>query len=77
MVVGQPSVGVPDNVTTGLSLRTSLGSTEPSAPDMLSGAVATGDVHAIKLTKACLRLYGECPDPRALHATAHTCQQLG
>jgi hypothetical protein len=50
----------------------------PPAPDILADqAVATGDVHAIKLTEACLRLYAELPDPVLLHAAARACQLLG
>ena len=50
----------------------------PPAPDLLADrAAATGDVHAIKLTEACLRLYAESPDPALLHATARACQLLG
>ena len=40
-------------------------------------AVGTGDVHAIKLTEACLRLYSESPDPVLLHAAARACDLLG
>lgn len=50
----------------------------PPAPDVLADqAVRTGDVHAIKLTEACLRLYSESPDPALLHAAARACQLLG
>ena len=40
-------------------------------------AVATDDVHAIKLTEACLRLYCETPDPLLLHAAARGSELLG
>jgi hypothetical protein len=50
----------------------------PPAPDVLAGrAVGTSDVHAIKLTEACLRLHAESPDPVLLHAAARACQLLG
>jgi hypothetical protein len=50
----------------------------PPAPDLLADrAAGTGDVHAIKLTEACLRLYAESPDPALLHAAARACQLLG
>jgi hypothetical protein len=51
---------------------------EPPAPEVLPDlAVATGDVHAIKLTEACLRLHAESPDPVLLHAAARGCELLG
>ena len=51
---------------------------EPPAPGVLADrAVGTGDVHAIKLTEACLRLYSESPDPVLLHAAARACELLG
>jgi hypothetical protein len=50
----------------------------PPAPDALADrAVATGDVHAIKLTEACLRLYAETPDPVLLHAANRASELLG
>ena len=50
----------------------------PPAPDLLADrAAGAGDVHAIKLTEACLRLYAESPDPALLHAAARACQLLG
>jgi len=50
----------------------------PPAPEALADlAVASGDVHAIKLTEACLRLYAESPDPVLLHAAARGCELLG
>jgi hypothetical protein len=50
----------------------------PPAPDVLADrAVGTGDVHAIKLTEACLRLHAESPAPVLLHAAARACQLLG
>jgi hypothetical protein len=51
---------------------------EPPTPDVLTDrAVATDDVHAIKLTEACLRLYCETPDPLLLHAAARGSELLG
>jgi len=50
---------------------------EPPVPEVLADrAVANGDVHAIKLTEACLRLYAESPDPVLLHAAARGCELL-
>jgi hypothetical protein len=50
----------------------------PPAPDALTDrAVGTGDVHAIKLTEACLRIYSETADPMLLHAAARGCELLG
>jgi hypothetical protein len=50
---------------------------EPPAPDKLADrAVATGDVHAVKLTEACLRLHAESPNPVLLHAAARGCELL-
>jgi hypothetical protein len=37
----------------------------------------TDDVHAIKLTEACLRLHAESPDPVLLHAAARASELLG
>jgi hypothetical protein len=52
--------------------------TAPPPPDALADrAVGTGDVHAVKLTEACLRLYSESPDPVLLHAAARACELLG
>jgi hypothetical protein len=51
---------------------------DPPAPDALTErAVGTDDVHAIKLTEACLRLYAESPDPVLLHAAARASELLG
>ncbi|HEY3732622.1 MAG TPA: hypothetical protein VGL63_01790 [Streptosporangiaceae bacterium] len=51
---------------------------DPPAPGTLADrAVATGDVHAIKLTEACLRLHAESPDPLLLHAAARVSDLLG
>lgn len=51
---------------------------EPPEPAVLADrAIATGDVHAIKLTEACLRLYAESPDPVLLHAAARGSELLG
>jgi len=55
-----------------------LPDSEPPAPDDLTDrAVATGDVHAVKLTEACLRLHSESPDPLLLHAAARASELLG
>ena len=52
--------------------------TEPPGPETLTDrAVATGDVHAIKLTEACLRLHRESSDPILLHAAARASEMLG
>jgi hypothetical protein len=52
--------------------------TDPLAPaELTERAVATDDVHAIKLTEACLRLNAESPDPVLLHAAARACELLG
>ncbi len=57
--------------------REPLPSGEPPAPSVLADrATATGDVHAIKLTEACLRLYSESPDPVLLHAAARGSELL-
>lgn len=51
---------------------------QPPAPDDLADqAVGSGDVHAIKLTEACQRLYAESPDPLLLHAAARGIELLG
>jgi hypothetical protein len=51
---------------------------EPPTPgDLTDRAVGTGDVHAIKLTEACLRLHAESPDPMFLHAAARASELLG
>jgi hypothetical protein len=51
---------------------------DPPAPDALTErAIGTDDVHAIKLTEACLRLYAESPDPVLLHAAARASELLG
>jgi hypothetical protein len=49
----------------------------PAADELTDRAIATGDVHAIKLTEACLRLYSETPDPLLLHAAARGSELLG
>jgi hypothetical protein len=55
-----------------------LPSTEAPTPDTVTErAVATGDVHAIKMTEACLRLHAESPDPLLLHAAARASELLG
>jgi hypothetical protein len=52
--------------------------TDPPAPaELTERAVATDDVHAIKLTEACLRLHAESADPVLLHAAAHASELLG
>jgi hypothetical protein len=49
----------------------------PSPDDLTDRAVSTGDVHAVKLTEACLRLYSESADPLLLHAAARGSELLG
>ena len=49
----------------------------PGLDEVVDRAIATGDVHAIKLTEACLRLYAESPDPMLLHAAARGSELLG
>jgi hypothetical protein len=50
---------------------------QPPAPEALTDrAVATGDVHAVKLTEACLRLHAESPDDVFLHAAARASELL-
>jgi hypothetical protein len=52
--------------------------TDPPAPaELTERAVVTDDVHAIKLTEACLRLHAESPDPVLLHAAARASELLG
>jgi len=52
--------------------------TDPPTPaELTERAVATDDVHAIKLTEACLRLHAECPDPVLLHAAGRASELLG
>jgi hypothetical protein len=52
--------------------------TDPPAPDdLVDRAVAADDVHAIKLTEACLRLHAESGDPLLLHAAARVSDLLG
>jgi hypothetical protein len=51
---------------------------QPPVPsDLADRAIATCDVHAIKLTEACLRLYSESPDPLLLYAAARGSELLG
>jgi hypothetical protein len=51
---------------------------DPLAPaELADRAVAAYDVHAIKLTEACLRLHAESPDPVLLHAAARASELLG
>jgi hypothetical protein len=51
--------------------------TDPPTPEtLIDRAVATGDVHAIKLTEACLRLHAESSDPIFLHAAARASELL-
>ncbi|HEY3953638.1 MAG TPA: hypothetical protein VGM53_09700 [Streptosporangiaceae bacterium] len=60
------------------AVREPLPVTEPSGPDDLAArAAATNDVHAIKMTEACLRLHAESPDPLLLHAAARASELLG
>jgi hypothetical protein len=55
-----------------------LPAASPPAPeDLTDRAVAADDVHAIKLTEACLRLHAETPDPVFLHAAARASDLLG
>ena len=49
----------------------------PSADELADRAVATGDVHAVKLTEACLRLEAVTPDPLLRHAAARAAELLG
>ena len=49
----------------------------PSPGDLADQAIGSGDVHAIKLTEACQRLYAESPDPLLLHAAARGIELLG
>ncbi|HEY2579771.1 MAG TPA: hypothetical protein VGI74_25955 [Streptosporangiaceae bacterium] len=48
---------------------------EPSA--LTDRAIGTGDVHAIKLTEACLRLHAHAPEPLLLHAAARGSELFG
>lgn len=51
--------------------------TDPPTPAELTvRAVASDDVHAIKLTEACLRLHAESADPVLLHAAARASELL-
>jgi hypothetical protein len=60
------------------AVREPLPVTEPPSPDDLAArAAATSDVHAIKMTEACLRLHAESPDPLLLHAAARASELLG
>lgn len=66
------------SVYTGALTPEPVPASEPAAPDVLTDrAVATGDVHAIKLTEACLRLNAEMPDPLFRHAAARASELLG
>jgi hypothetical protein len=50
----------------------------PPLPDaLIDRAIGTGDVHAIKLTEAALRLYASTHDPLLLHAAARGSELLG
>ena len=49
----------------------------PPAGELADHAIGTGDVHAIKLTEACLRLHSESAGPMLLHAAARACQLPG
>jgi hypothetical protein len=49
----------------------------PSADELTDRAVAPGDVHAIKLTEACLRVDAVTPDPLLRHAAARAAELLG
>jgi hypothetical protein len=48
----------------------------PSEDELTDRAVATGDVHVIKLTEACLRLNADTPAPVFGHAAARAAQLL-
>jgi|SRR5579875_1397828 len=51
---------------------------DPLTPDAVTErAVAADDVHAFKMTEACLRVYSESPDPVLLHAAARASELLG
>ncbi len=65
-------------VYTGALQPEPLPDSRPQAPeDLTDMAIAAGDVHAIKLTEACLRLHAEAPDPQYLHAAARASALLG
>ena len=49
----------------------------PGPGELIDRAVGTGDVHAIKLTEACLRVYAESSEPMFLHAAARASELLG
>jgi hypothetical protein len=60
------------------AVKEPLPDTEPPSPDtVVERAVAAADVHAIKMTEACLRLYCESPDPIFLHTAARASELLG
>ncbi|HEX4062112.1 MAG TPA: hypothetical protein VHY58_13940 [Streptosporangiaceae bacterium] len=48
----------------------------PSPEAVVERAVAAADVHAFKMTEACLRLYSESPDPVFLHTAARASELL-
>jgi hypothetical protein len=53
------------------------GGAPPSPDALIDRAIGTGDVHAIKLTEACLRLHAYTPEPLLLHAAARASELLG
>jgi hypothetical protein len=60
------------------AVKEPLPTAEPPGPATVTErAVATGDVHAIKMTEACLRLHAESADPLLLHAAARASELLG
>ena len=50
--------------------------TPPSTDDLVDGAVASGDEHAIKLTEAALRSFARSGEPALLLAAADACRRL-
>jgi hypothetical protein len=49
---------------------------DPSADELVEGALASGDEHAIKLTEAALRSFERSSDPLLLAAAADACTRL-
>ena len=52
------------------------GDAPPGAESLVDAAVASGDEHAIKLTKAALRSFGRSGDAALLLAAADACTRL-
>jgi hypothetical protein len=73
----QVAAGLYSGYATGAVIEPLPGAEPPSPATVTERAVGTGDVHAIKLTEACLRLYAESPDPLLLHAAARGSELLG